>query len=36
MKLEFDPIAVALCLEISDAEVERTEQIKPVVILDQI
>ena len=36
MKLEFDPIAVAPCLEISDAEIERTGQVKPGVILGQI
>ncbi|MDO8788615.1 MAG: DUF2283 domain-containing protein [Sulfuritalea sp.] len=34
MKLEFDPIADALYLEISDHDVERSEQIKPGVILD--
>jgi uncharacterized protein YuzE len=34
MKLEFDPIADALYLEISDREVEKSEQIKPGVILD--
>jgi uncharacterized protein YuzE len=34
MKLEFDPIADALYLEISDNDVEKSEEIKPGVILD--
>lgn len=34
MKLEFDPIADALYLEISDHDVEESEEIKPGVILD--
>lgn len=34
MKLEFDPIADALYLEISDHDVAHSEQIKPGVILD--
>jgi len=34
MKLEFDPIADALYLEISDHDVEKSEEIKPGVILD--
>ena len=34
MKLEFDPIADALYLEISDADVEKSEEIKHGVILD--
>lgn len=34
MKLEFDPIADALYLELSDHDVEKSEEIKPGVILD--
>lgn len=34
MKLEFDPIADALYLEISDNPVEKSEEIKPGIILD--
>jgi uncharacterized protein YuzE len=34
MKIEFDPIADALYVELSDGEVERSEQITPGVILD--
>jgi uncharacterized protein YuzE len=34
MKLELDPEADAVYLEISAAEVERTEQIKPGVVID--
>lgn len=34
MKLEFDPEADAVYLEISDADVERSEQIKPGVVID--
>jgi len=34
MKIEFDPIADALYVELSDSEAERSEQIRPGVILD--
>lgn len=34
MKIEFDPIADALYLELADSEVEKTEEIKPGVIMD--
>jgi uncharacterized protein YuzE len=34
MKIEFDPIADALYVELSDSEVERSEEIGPGVILD--
>lgn len=34
MKIEFDPIADALYLELSDSEVEKTEEIKPGVNMD--
>ncbi len=34
MKLEFDPEADAVYLEISDADVERSEQIRPGVVID--
>ncbi len=34
MKFEFDPIADAAYLEISDAEVEATRQIEPGVMAD--
>lgn len=34
MKIEFDPIADALYLELTDSEVEKTEEIKPGVIMD--
>jgi uncharacterized protein YuzE len=34
MKLEFDPIADALYLEISDSPVEKSDEIKPGIILD--
>jgi len=34
MKLEFDPIADAAYLEISDADIERTQQIEPGIIAD--
>lgn len=34
MKIEFDPIADALYLELSDSEVEKTEEIKPGVMMD--
>ena len=34
MKLEFDPEADAVYLEIADADVERSEQIKPGVVID--
>ncbi len=34
MKLEFDPIADAAYLEISDAEIETTRQIEPGIMAD--
>jgi uncharacterized protein YuzE len=34
MKLEFDPIADAAYLEISDAEIESTRQIEPGIMVD--
>ncbi|MDD5329722.1 MAG: DUF2283 domain-containing protein [Sulfuricella sp.] len=34
MRIEFDPIADALCLELAEGYVEKTEEIKPGVILD--
>jgi len=34
MKIEFDPIADALYLELSGSEVEKTEEIKPGVMMD--
>lgn len=34
MKLEFDPEADAVYLEITPADVERSEQIKPGVVID--
>ncbi|MBZ0092402.1 MAG: DUF2283 domain-containing protein [Sulfuricellaceae bacterium] len=34
MKIEFDPIADALYLELASGEVEKTEEIKPGVIMD--
>lgn len=34
MKIEFDPIADALYIELADGDVERTEEIGPGVILD--
>lgn len=34
MKIEFDPIADALYLELTDSEVEKTEEIKPGVMMD--
>ena len=34
MKLEFDPQADAAYLEISDAEIETTKQLKPGIIVD--
>lgn len=34
MKIEFDPIADALYLELTDSEVEKTEEIKPGVMID--
>ncbi|MHB9118847.1 MAG: DUF2283 domain-containing protein [Burkholderiales bacterium] len=34
MKIEFDPIADALYLELANGEVEKTEEIKPGVIMD--
>ena len=34
MKLEFDPVADALYLEIADGDVESSQEIKPGVILD--
>ncbi len=34
MKIEFDPIADALYIELADGEVEKTEEIKPGMILD--
>jgi len=34
MKLEFDPIADAAYLEISDKEVESTRQIEPGIVAD--
>jgi uncharacterized protein YuzE len=34
MKLEFDPIADAAYLEISDSEIEATRQIEPGIIAD--
>ncbi|MCL2345746.1 MAG: DUF2283 domain-containing protein [Desulfobulbus sp.] len=34
MKLEFDPIADAAYLEISDSEVETTRQIEPGIMAD--
>lgn len=34
MKIEFDPIADALYLELTEGEVAKTEEIKPGVIMD--
>lgn len=34
MKLEFDPQADAAYLEISDAEIEKTQEIEPGIIAD--
>lgn len=34
MKIEFDPIADALYLELSESDVEKTEEIKPGVMMD--
>lgn len=34
MKIEFDPIADALYIELADGEIEKTEEIGPGVILD--
>lgn len=34
MKIEFDPIADALYVELADGEVEESEEIKPGVIMD--
>lgn len=34
MKIEFDPIADALYIELADGNAERTEEIVPGVILD--
>lgn len=34
MKLEFDPIADALYLELSDHDVETSEEVKPGIVLD--
>ena len=34
MKIEFDPIADALYIELADGEVEKTEEIRPGMILD--
>lgn len=34
MKLEFDPIADAAYLEISDSEIETTKQIEPGIMAD--
>lgn len=34
MKIEFDPIADALYLELAESEVEKTEEIKPGVMVD--
>lgn len=34
MKIEFDPIADALYLELADSEVDKTEEIKPGVMID--
>lgn len=34
MKIEFDPIADAVYLELSDGEIEKTEEIKPGVNMD--
>lgn len=34
MKIEFDPIADALYLELTASEVEKTEEIKPGVMID--
>ncbi len=34
MKLEFDPAADAVYLEIADKDVERSEQIKPGIVID--
>lgn len=34
MKIEFDPIADALYLELTDSDIETTEEIKPGVIMD--
>ncbi|MBZ0309453.1 MAG: DUF2283 domain-containing protein [Anaerolineae bacterium] len=34
MKIEFDPIADALYLELTDSDIEKTEEIKPGVMID--
>ena len=34
MKIEFDQVADALYVELADGDVEKTEEIKPGVILD--
>lgn len=34
MKIEFDPIADALYVELADGDVEESEEIKPGVIMD--
>ncbi|CAG0996353.1 hypothetical protein MTYP_02580 [Methylophilaceae bacterium] len=34
MKIEFDPIADALYIELMEGDVDRTEEIKPGVIMD--
>jgi len=34
MKIEFDPIVDALYVELAEGEVEKTEEIKPGVMLD--
>lgn len=34
MKIEFDPIADALYLELTESDIEKTEEIKPGVMID--
>lgn len=34
MKIEFDPIADAIYVELAEGDVDRTEEIKPGLILD--
>ncbi|WP_126443771.1 DUF2283 domain-containing protein [Sulfuricystis multivorans] len=34
MKFEFDPVADAAYMEISDAEIERSESVRPGVVID--
>ena len=34
MKIEFDPIADALCLELAEGEISKTEEVRPGVLID--